>query len=177
MQRKVIISNAYLHRLKLIGWAIAMLSADAAHAQTVLGHVSPQIVSKVQAKMTNAFLHGGIQEIVQDLKDCYGATSDERTVANENAVVTCLLYDYSAMLLNQGMVQAMVADGIPGAAAEPEPGSSLAYLTGQAFDARLGIYVPIPFGKDTHAFGPYFGDAPDKIASAVERSTSKSLTK
>lgn len=141
-----------------------------ASGQTIMNHVSHRMVSEVQSRFIKSFKRGGMMEVVQDIKACYAATTDQRSVSNEMAVASCLLYDYSAFQLNQGFVKALVAEGVPGVAAEPEPGSAMAYLTGSAFSARLDIYANIPFGTNTQAFGPYFGDAPKQIMQAVERS-------
>lgn len=109
-------------------------------------------------------------EVVSDIRHCYAATTSQRSVANETAVASCLLYDYSAFLLNKGMMKAFVAEGMPGAAQDPTPGTPMAYLTASAFTARLDIYAGIPFGSNTEAFGPYFGNAPTEITEAFARS-------
>ena len=129
-----------------VGFAMTLLAA--ANGQTVLNHVPAHVVEAVKTRFIKAYSNGGMSGVVRDLRDCYAATSSQRTPSNEMAVVSCLLYDYSAFTLNASMMKAFVAEGVPGAANDPDPGTPMAYLTGSAFGARLDMYAPIPFGDN-----------------------------
>jgi hypothetical protein len=130
-----------------------------ATAQGIGGHVSAATVSKIESRFTYVFIKGGMNAVVADITACYASTNDQKTSMNKMAVTACLLYDYSAALMDKNWRQAFVAN------AEPDPGAT-PYLAERAWTARREIYASIPF-LNTREFDQYFGDAPDKIGVKV----------
>jgi len=151
-------------RLTILAVAVSVGWPVISFGQTILNQVSPVTVAHVQARFIGAFKQGGMSGVVTDVQACYDATTDAKTTQNEDAVAACLLYDYAVVLSDTGWRQAAVARGLS------DPGPTSPYLSEQAWTARLAIYVPVPFGDDTAAFGPYFGNAPQQISDAFAAS-------
>jgi hypothetical protein len=73
-----------------------------------------------------------------------------------------MLYDYSAANFDSAVRNAFVAQGTN------DPGAISSYLTDKAFSACFAIYGSIPFGNDRAAMNIYFGNAPDRVISALK---------
>lgn len=130
------------------------------------GHVDPAMVAHVTDRFSASFREGGIVGVIADVRSCYAATSSELSSENKEAVLNCLLYDYSAFKMHRAVMQVFAGSSSAGSDLAQEEGPD-EFFSEDSFVQRLSRYAPIPFGNDKQAFGRYFGSSPQEVVNQV----------
>ncbi len=145
-------------------WLILLpfLTPSFAAGQTVTNHVSQAIIDQVGSRFAKAMHDGGMSGTTTDIQACYDATNFNETPANQTAVSACILYDISAMDFDQAMRNDFVSRGWN------DPGPAKPFLSDKAFEARMSIYAPLPFGNENlQEMLDYFGNGPNEVSMDV----------
>jgi hypothetical protein len=127
------------------------------------GGISSATVSQVQSRFKAVFKNFGMVGVADDIRACYLATSSENVIEKKAAIAACMLYDYSAVLLDRSTREWLVSSGLN------DPGPAVPYLSDTALAARFDTYSLIAFGNSKAAVKVYFGDAPEKVLQGVSQ--------